>query len=325
MYRDCRAPRRGALEAGGTKCICAVGRTPDELRLPANRLELPSDAGPQQVLPRITEWFAAQYAREPLQAIGIASFGPLDLDPASPTYGSITSTPKPGWRNTDWLGAFARALPGLPVAIDTDVNGAALGEWQWGAAQGLSDFVYLTMGTGIGGGAMVGGRLVHGLLHPEMGHMRVPRIAGDDFAGVCPFHGDCWEGLCSGPALLARVAASGRAVRSAADIAAGDPAWDYLVRYTAHAIGNVVYALSPRRIIIGGSVRKAGAFGETAFFAGLRRELQRSLSGYVASAALTDAGIADYIVPPALGDDAGLIGAMCLAQRACSASQDALP
>ncbi|MEC5398956.1 ROK family protein [Uliginosibacterium sp. H1] len=312
MAPDQTRPRIAALEVGGTKCICAVGRTPVELRLPANRLEVPSDAGPQQVLSRITEWFAAQHAREPLQAIGIASFGPLDLDPASPSYGSITSTPKPGWRDTDWLGAFARALPQVPVAIDTDVNGAALGEWQWGAAQGLDDFVYLTMGTGIGGGAMVGGRLVHGLLHPEMGHMRVPRIAGDDFAGVCPFHGDCWEGLCSGPALQARTG------KAASALAADDPAWDYLLRYTAYAIGNIVCALSPRRIILGGSVRKAGALGEAAFFAGLRRELQRSLNGYVASAALTgkgSGGIDDYIVPPTQGDDAGICGAMVLAQR----------
>lgn len=309
MHADQPSPRLAALEAGGTKCLCAVGRTPEELRLPANRLELPSDAGPQELLPRITEWFAAQHAREPVQAVGIASFGPLDLDPASPTYGSITSTPKPGWRDTDWLGAFARALPGVPVAIDTDVNGAALGERRWGAALGLDDFVYLTMGTGIGGGAMVGGRLVHGLLHPEMGHMRVPRIAGDDFAGVCPFHGDCWEGLCAGPALQARTGLA------ASMIAADDPAWDYLLRYTAHAIGNLVYALSPRRIILGGSVRKAGALGEAAFFAGLRRELQRSLNGYVASAALTSEEVDHYLVPPALGDEAGICGALVLAQR----------
>ncbi|MDQ8021467.1 MAG: ROK family protein [Moraxellaceae bacterium] len=313
MSADRQPSHIAALEAGGTKCICAVGRTPDELRLLANRLEVPSDSGPQQVLARITAWLSTQHAREPLQAIGIASFGPLDLDPASPSYGSITSTPKPGWRNTDWLGEFARTLPGVPVAIDTDVNGAALGEWQWGAAQGLDDFVYLTMGTGIGGGAMVGGRLVHGLLHPEMGHMRVPRIAGDDFAGVCPFHGDCWEGLCSGPALQARTGTA------AHGIAADDPAWGYLLRYTAHAIGNIVCTLSPRRIILGGSVRKAGALGEAAYFAGLRRELQRSLNGYVTSAALRGndegGGIDDYIVPPALGDEAGVCGAMALAQR----------
>jgi fructokinase len=302
------APRTGALEAGGTKCICAVGGDPDEMRRPENRLELPSDAGPQVLVPRIVDWFAAQHAREPLHAIGIASFGPLDLDPASAHYGYITATPKPGWRNTDWLGPFRHAFQGMPAAIDTDVNGAALGEYLWGAAQGLSDFVYITIGTGIGGGAMVGGRLCHGLLHPEMGHMRIPRIAGDTFPGICPFHGDCWEGLCSGPAIHARTGLH------AEELAADHPAWHTLVHYTAAALSNIVCTLSPQRIIVGGSVRKAGALGESAFFARLHETMRESLNGYIAASAILES-TDRYVVAPALGDDAGVCGAMGLAQR----------
>jgi fructokinase len=301
------APRVGALEAGGTKCICAVGRHPDDLRRPENRLELSSDAGPQLVIPRIIEWFVAQHARDPLHAIGIASFGPLDLNPASATYGYITATPKAGWRNTDWLGPFRRAFPGMPIAIDTDVNGAALGEWRWGAAQGLTDFVYVTIGTGIGGGAMVNNRLCHGLLHPEMGHMRIPRIASDTFPGICPFHGDCWEGLCSGPAIHARTGLS------AEQLPADHPAWDRVVHYTAAALANIILTLSPQRIVLGGSVRKAGALGGAVFFSKLREAVRESLNGYVASAAILE-GMDRYLVPPVLGDAAGVCGAAALMQ-----------
>ncbi|HSD37436.1 MAG TPA: ROK family protein [Rhodocyclaceae bacterium] len=306
------APRIGALEAGGTKCICAVGRYPDDLRRAENRLELSSEAGPQVLIPRIVDWFAAQHAREPLHAIGIASFGPLDLDPASASHGYITATPKPGWRNTDWLGFFRSAFPGMPIAIDTDVNGAALGEWRWGAAQGLTDFVYITIGTGIGGGAMVGGRLCHGLLHPEMGHMRIPRIKGDDFPGSCPFHGDCWEGLCSGPAIRARTGLN------AEQLPADHPAWDSVVHYTAAALANIILTLSPQRIILGGSVRKAGALGEEAFFARLREAVRESLNGYIVSSAILES-TDRYLVAPTLGDDAGLCGAMELARSRPSA------
>lgn len=305
-------PRTGAIEAGGTKCICAVGRHPDELLLPQSRLELPSSEGPQEVIARIVDWFAARHAEEPLHAIGIAAFGPLDLDPQSPAYGFITATPKALWRDTDWLGPFRQAFPDMPLAIDTDVNGAALGEWRWGAARGLADFIYITMGTGIGGGAMVGGQLCHGLLHPEMGHMRIARIAGDDFAGICPFHNDCWEGLCSGPALLARTG------MPAERLPADHIAWEYLVRYTAAALANLVCVLSPQRIILGGSVRKAGALGEEAFFARLGEALKTSLNGYIALPAIVDE-IDRYIVPPMLRDAAGACGAMALAQAALSA------
>jgi fructokinase len=171
------------------------------------------------------------------------------------------------------------------------------------------------MGTGIGGGAMVGGRLCHGLLHPEMGHMRIPRIAGDTFAGVCPFHGDCWEGLCSGPAVHARTGLH------AEQLPADHPAWDYLVRYTAAALANIILTLSPQRIILGGSVRKAGALGEAAFFARLRETVRESLNGYISATAILEA-MDRYLVPPALGDAAGIHGGMALAQASVSRRLD---
>ncbi len=169
------------------------------------KASFPTGDDPARLLAEVFGWLRAQEERwGALQGLGIASFGPVDLDVSSPTYGWITSTPKPGWRNVDIVGKAKEIFPEIPIGFDTDVGGAALGEHAWGRASGLSDFVYITVGTGIGAGAMAGGRLVHGLVHPEMGHMLLPRIPGDSFPGVCPFHGACWEGLCSGPALQAR-------------------------------------------------------------------------------------------------------------------------
>jgi fructokinase len=190
--------------------------------------------------------------------------------------------------------------------LDTDVNGAALGERAYGAAEGLDDFLYITIGTGVGAGAMARGRLLHGLVHPEIGHIRVPRLGGDRFPGVCPFHGDCWEGLCSGPALAARTGAA------AETLPADHPAWGQLCAYVGLGLANLVCTLSPRRIVIGGSVRKAGSLGEAAFFAGVRRALRESLNGYVASPAILTDALDGYVVPPLLGDDAGVCGAMVL-------------
>ena len=198
MISDRTSALVGGIEAGGTKFVCAVGRAPDDVRRPENRVSFPTGDDPTLTLARCVAWFKEREAALPagrLAAIGVASFGPVDLDPVSPTYGHITSTPKPGWGNADVLAPIRLAFPGLPIGFDTDVNGAALGEHVWGAAAGLDDFLYITIGTGIGAGGMARGRLLHGLIHPEIGHSRLPRIAGDDFAGVCPFHGDCWEGL----------------------------------------------------------------------------------------------------------------------------------
>lgn len=296
----------GAIEAGGTKFVCAVGTGPQDL----TRTEFATGDNPAQVLSTVTAWLGEQqHCRGKLEAIGIASFGPLDLHEGSPTYGYITSTPKPGWKNTDIVGAVSRAFPDLPIGFDTDVNAAALGEHCWGSGVGLTDLVYVTIGTGIGAGAIVGGRLLHGLVHSEMGHMLLPCVSGDAFPGVCPYHGACWEGLCSGPALFKRTG------MPAEHLPAEHEAWVLETQYIAYALANVVCVLSPQRIILGGSVRKAGRLGEERFFGMIRRKVQAALNGYIVSPALTEA-IDQYIVPPLLGDDAGVCGAMALARRA---------
>ena len=198
----------GGIEAGGTKFVCAVGTGPDDIR---SEIRFPTTT-PEETIGQTIAFFEDQAKQVELAAIGIASFGPVDPNPASPTFGYITTTPKPRWANTDLAGAIGRALH-LPVGFDTDVNGAALGEQRWGAAQGLDTYLYLTIGTGIGGGGMVGGKLMHGLLHPEMGHMRLPHDwQADPFQGTCPFHGDCFEGMAAGPAIARSLGAAGRNV-----------------------------------------------------------------------------------------------------------------
>ncbi len=298
----------GAIEAGGTKFVCAVGTGPGSGIL--ERIRFPCGDDPVRLMGEIVEWFRErQREHGPLAGIGVASFGPVDLDRQSDTYGFITTTPKPGWQQADILGPLRGAFPGVPVGFDTDVNGAALGEAHWGAAVGLEDFVYITAGTGIGGGGMSGGKLLHGLTHPEMGHMNLGRLDGDDFEGACPFHGCCWEGLCSGPAIAKRTGLS------AEELPADHPAWDFTIRYMARAMVNITCLLSPRRIILGGSVRKAGPLGEEAFFARLRMAFLENLAGYIASPVLGEERISGYIVPPVNGDDAGICGAIALAQE----------
>jgi len=302
-------PFVGAIEAGGTKFVCAVGSGPGELLL--ERTQFSTGDDPERLMLSVTSWFTAQEEKYGAMAgIGVASFGPVDLDERSPTYGFITTTPKPGWQQADIVGPLRRAFPGLPIGFDTDVNGAALGEARWGAALGLEDFVYITIGTGIGGGGMARGHLLHGLGHPEMGHMGLPRIPGDEFEGACPFHGRCWEGLCSGLAIAKRTG------MSAEQLPMDHPAWALTIRYTAHALANLTYVLSPQRIIVGGSIRKGGQLGEEQFFARLRTTFREVLAGYIALPALTETGISEFIVPPQLGDDAGVCGAIALAHAA---------
>ncbi|MBM4429364.1 MAG: ROK family protein [Chloroflexi bacterium] len=296
----------GAIEAGGTKFVCAVGTGPQDLQ----RTEFPTADDPARVLSQVTDWLGEQQCRRgTLQGIGIAAFGPLDLHKGSPTYGYITSSPKLAWRNTDIVGAVRRVFPNIPVGFDTDVNAATLGEHRWGNGAGLEDFVYVTIGTGIGGGAIVGGQLLHGLVHPEMGHTLIPRVPGDTFVGVCPYHGACWEGLCSGPALLKR---SGML---AEQLPPEHEAWALATQYIAYAVANLVCFLSPQRVIIGGSVRKAGLLGEEHFFQMIREKVQVALNGYIVSPALNEE-IGAFIVPPLLGDDAGVCGAIALGQAA---------
>ncbi|HML55616.1 MAG TPA: ROK family protein [Solidesulfovibrio magneticus] len=298
----------GAVEAGGTKFVCAVGTGLDDIRRPENRAVFPTGDDPAATLAAVAGWFKAREEQRgaPLAALGVASFGPVCLDKALPDYGRVMTTPKPGWSGFDLVGALGRTFPGRPIGFDTDVNGAALGEREWGAARGLDDFLYVTIGTGIGVGGMAGGRLLHGLTHPEMGHMGLRRLAGDVFPGVCPFHGDCWEGLCSGPAMAAR---SGTA---AEDLPADHPVWEHEAAYVAEALATVTYALSPRRIILGGSVPKGGRLGEEGFFAKVRERFVATLGGYLPDERLT-ARVAEYIVPPGLGELAGVAGAWCLA------------
>jgi fructokinase len=307
MGLDSKLPFVGAIEAGGTKFVCAVGRGPRSEML--ERVEFPTGSDPQALLTRVCDWLRMQQERHgKLAALGVASFGPVDLDRSSRTYGHITSTPKPGWRDFDLLEPLRAAFPALPLAFDTDVNGAALGERRWGAAQGLDDFVYITVGTGVGGGGMARGSLLHGLVHPEMGHMGLPRLADDEFEGNCPFHGRCWEGLCSGPAIEKRTG------MSAPDLPPDHPAWALTIRYMAQALFNITCVLSPRRIVLGGSIRKAGQLGQECFFEALRRDFHDICADYIKSPAMTPEGLREYIVPPALGDDAGICGAIALAQ-----------
>ncbi len=230
-------PRLGGIEAGGSKFVCAAGSGPEDIQVS----EFPTTS-PAETMARVAEFFRA---RQPVAAIGIASFGPIDPNPESPTFGYITSTPKPGWRNFDFAGTVLRAL-GKPIAFDTDVNAAALAESRWGAARGLRSFLYVTVGTGLGGGAFIDGRLLHGRLHPEMGHIRVPHDrARDPFPGNCPYHGDCLEGLAAGPAIEARWGQPGHLLPG------GHPAWDLEAEYLALGIARLdMYALA-RALCVG--------------------------------------------------------------------------
>ncbi|MGH7543054.1 MAG: ROK family protein [Gemmatimonadota bacterium] len=287
--------RFGGVEAGGTKFVCAQGTAPDDLDLVSF-----STRSPEATLDDVIRFFR----NASLSAIGIGSFGPLDLDPASATFGHITSTPKLAWQGFDLAGAISRAL-GIPVGFDTDVNAAALGEARWGAAQDVSDFIYLTVGSGIGGGAVVGGRVVHGLVHPEMGHIPVPHdLARDPYPGGCPFHGDCLEGLASGPALEQRWG------MTPTELPVDHPAWALEAHYLALGLAAWVCTLSPRRIVMGGGVMQSEHL-----FPLVRKELQRVLNGYVQSDSIAD-GINRYVVPPRLGDRAGVLGSLVLAEQA---------
>jgi fructokinase len=291
----------GGIEAGGTKFVCVVGTGPDDLRA---ELRVPTTS-PRETLATALQFFQAQQDRHGrLDALGIGSFGPIDLDPASVRFGFITSTPKPGWANTDLVRVFREGL-GVPVAFDTDVNAAALGEWRYGAARGRDTFLYLTVGTGIGGGALVNGRLLHGLVHPEMGHVRVAHDHGaDPFAGACPFHGDCLEGLASGTAMAARWG------RPAHELPADHPGWTLEAHYLAQALQGFVCTLSPQCVVMGG-----GVMDQPQLLARVRRELQTLLHGYIQAPELLR-HIDGYVVPPALGRRAGALGALVLAERA---------
>jgi fructokinase len=285
----------GGIEAGGTKWECAVGTGPDDLRA----AETIPTTTPAETIRRAVAFFERE---GPVAAVGIGSFGPVDQKPSSPTWGHVTTTPKPGWANADVGQAMRRRLS-LPVAFDTDVNAAALGEHRWGAAQGLDTFCYVTIGTGIGGGGMAAGNLLHGLLHPEFGHLRIPQDReADPFPGSCPYHGDCWEGLASGPAIEARWG------RPPEELAGRDDVWELEAHYLALGLVSVISILSPQRIVIGGGVMSAPGV-----LPRVHRHVPKLLNGYLDAPALNDE-IDAYIVPPALGRRAGVLGAIALAQ-----------
>jgi fructokinase len=265
------------------------------------RLEATS---PAETLGATMDFFrSAVEAGTRLDAIGIGSFGPVELRRGHPQYGSITTTPKPGWSGTHLVGPFATAF-GIPVGFDTDVNAAALAEGRWGAARGLKSFVYITLGTGIGGGAVVDGQVIHGLGHSEMGHLPVGRHPGDRFAGVCPFHGDCLEGMASGPAIAARFGDRAEHLDEADRMAAAALVGFYL----AAGVRSIIYALAPERIVVGGGLSALPGVAEAA-----RTELHRQLAGYPG---LPEHDEADFITLALLGSQAGPAGTLILAEKA---------
>jgi len=278
----------GAIEAGGTKFVCAVGNEKGEI---IKRVTIPT-LTPDKTMPKVIEFFQ----NYPLHAIGIGSFGPVDLHTESPTYGSITTTPKLAWRNYPLLKVIQDTFS-VPIGFQTDVNAAALGELHFGAAKGLDGCLYLTVGTGIGGGAVVEGHVVQGLSHPEMGHILVRRHPNDSYQGKCPYHHDCLEGLAAGPAIEGRWGKKGYELQDRSEV------WEIEAYYLAQALMQYILILSPQKIILGGGVMK-----QAQLFPLIRQYVQELLNGYVE---IPD--VETYIVPPGLGDNAGIIGALVLA------------
>ena len=285
----------GGVETGGSWTVCAVGTGPGEL----DALEKFPTSDPTETLGRVVDFFA----RHPgAGAVGVGAFGPIDVDERSPRWGEVlASTPKPGWAGAP-VGATLRAELGVPVVLDTDVNAAALGEQRWGAGRGGESLCYLTVGTGIGAGLLIDGAPVHGLLHPEAGHVRIPHdTARDPFSGVCPFHGDCWEGLASGLALARRWDCD------PAQLPDDHPAWELEAEYVAAGILAIVMVASPHRVIAGG-----GVMGRAGLLSRVRAHLAELLGGYLDRPQLSG-DLGEYLVAPALGDEAGVLGAIALA------------
>lgn len=278
------------IELGGTKTVVAIGTTEgrviEEMRFPTTL--------PEETLGIAIDWLRGRGTPE---RIGIAAFGPIGIVPKRENYGRILATPKPGWAGFSLIDRFANAFPNAKLTLDTDVNAAALAEAKIGAAAGLDDVAYITIGTGIGGGILSGGHLIHGALHPEFGHLKVPRQPGDDFAGVCPFHADCLEGLASGPSIAARWGTP------AHELPANHPAWDTQAWYLAHGILSLLAVVSPSRVIIGGGVSQVE---------GLHRKVQDKLVE-IAAGYFPPTLEPGYVAAPALGQEAGICGAFLLA------------
>jgi fructokinase len=284
----------GGIEAGGTHFVCAIGPSAEAIE---HRIEIPT-ADPVSTIGRVIAFFRAHAAGGALRAVGLASFGPLDLE-----RGLITSTPKRGWVNTEIVRPLSDAL-GVEVHLDTDVNAAALAEGRWGAAQGRHSFVYLTVGTGIGGGAQVDGHLLHGDGHPEMGHLHLPHdLVRDPFLGSCPYHGDCWEGLASGQAIRERWGSDGESLADRSDV------WSLEARYLAIGIADLIQVLAPQMVIAGGGVLR-----HEGLLTLVREELPDLLGTYANAHRVLES----FLVAPGLGAQAGVMGAMALAQGVVS-------
>ncbi len=283
----------GALEAGGTKMVCAIGNAEGEI---LNRISIPTKT-PEETMPEIIAYFAKQE----IAALGIACFGPVDPDPTSPTYGKILATPKLAWRDYDILGTLKEALP-VPMALDTDVNGSLLGEVTWGAAKGLSDAIYITVGTGIGGGILSNGKPVHGMLHPEIGQMRLVREPGDTYSCEDKYGADCLEGLACGVAIERRWGEKAHLLADREEV------WELESAYLAQAITNLIMTVSPKRIILGGGVME-----QKQLFPLIRTKVKEYIGGYLDTEELQH--MEDYIVPAGLGGDQGIKGALLLAME----------
>ncbi|MDR7073235.1 ROK family protein [Fictibacillus barbaricus] len=284
----------GAIEAGGTKFVCGIGNQNGEI---LERITIPTTT-PAETLKQVIEFFQGKQ----IDALGVGSFGPVDLNPVSPTYGFITSTPKKNWNSFNLIGELKKHI-NVPIGFDTDVNAAALGEMEWGAANGLDSCLYMTVGTGVGVGAIAEGRLIHGMLHPEMGHILVRRHEDDSFQGCCPYHGDCLEGMAAGPAIESRWGQKGSELESNPKV------WELEAYYLAQALVNYILILSPKRLILGGGVMK-----QEHLFPLIRENVAKLLNGYIKHENIFGK-IDEYIVPPVLGDNAGLCGALALAKR----------
>ena len=292
--------RVGALEAGGTKMVCAVvefdGNGGWEVQ---DRVSIPTRM-PEETIADMVEYFRDKK----IEALGIACFGPIDLHKDSPTYGYITTTPKAGWANCDIVGPFAKEL-GIPVGFDTDVNGSLMGEANFGCAKGLENSVYITVGTGIGAGIMTNGKMLHGMLHPEAGHLTLKRHPQDEaFESNCPFHESCFEGLASGPAIQKRWGKKGVELTDRAEV------WEMEAYYIAQALVAYIMILSPEKIILGG-----GVMHQPQLLPLIRDEVKRQANSYIRTSQMEN--LDDYIVGASLGDDQGILGAACLAMEVC--------
>ena len=287
----------GGIEGGGTKFNCAIGDGPQNIVKEARF----ATTTPEETIGQVIEFFTPFL--DQMYGIGLGSFGPFDVDPASPTFGYITTTPKPGWGNTNILGMLREKIH-TPIAVDMDVVVAGLGEARWGASKNDSHSLYLTIGTGIGGGYIVDGQPLRALTSLEMGHIRIPHdLKLDPFQGACPYHGDCFEGLAAGPAIQARFG------QRAETLTNDNPYWDVEAGYIAHALTNFILSLAPQRIIIGGGVMQ-----KDFMFPLVRKKVQELLNGYISHDRIID-HMDDYIVPPALGGQAGVLGCIALAMN----------